>query len=85
MAKSEMRWFPLLPALTGLDEGSDNRTAGEPERGENTATELPPAPRWSTKLFLLLFVTIGAAAIVLWATFLIWLAIKMIVGIAETL
>jgi hypothetical protein len=57
--------------------------SGEPDRSESAAAKQLPFGRWWTKLSLILFATIVAAAMVLWVSFLIWLAIRMIIWIVE--
>jgi hypothetical protein len=66
------------------DGSEPDGNSGEPRRAENATTKPSPS-RWWAKFFSIMFGIIIVATIVLWATFLFWLATRMIVWIAAAL
>jgi hypothetical protein len=64
------------------DDGAEpGGNSGDPHRDENATTKRSPS-RWQAKLSSIMIGLIIVATIVLWGTFLLWLATRMIAWIA---
>lgn len=72
---------PMMVAGNGTEPDGNS---GDPRRAEN-ATAKPSPMRWRGTFFSITFGIIIVATIVLWATFLFWLATRMIVWIAAAI
>ena len=80
-----MSWHPRLPDVHSLmisDDGAEpGGNSGDPHRDENATTKRSRS-RGRAKLSSIMIGIIIVSTIVLWATFLFWLAAKMIAWIA---
>jgi hypothetical protein len=83
-----MRWHPWLPAVHSMmiaDNGAEpGGNSGDSHRGENATTKRSPS-RGRAKLSSIMMGIIIVAVTLLWATFLFWLATRMIVWIAAAI
>jgi hypothetical protein len=76
-----MRWRPRLPDVHSrmiADDGAEpGGNSGDPHRDENATTKRSPS-RGRAKLSSIMIGIIIVAVTLLWVTFLVWLAARMI-------